>query len=220
MAANGAWGGYTNGRIPLDALTVIEYPGVNPVGRSMNPMRLEPGCAIAFMALLTRYREDTGSYLPVDEGYRDWDTQNYYYENGIGGAGPPGNSNHGWGKAVDFYQNRVTEGSNYYNWLAANASTFGFTVLRTPPEAWHWNYSGTYTEEDDMTPEQWQRLQDVGTKVSQNADAIASLTASVQTISQYLLLPRTEAGVAGPSTVDNVALTSAKVDRIVAKLGA
>ncbi|MBF4634219.1 M23 family metallopeptidase [Agreia pratensis] len=82
------------------------------------------------------------------------------------------------------------------------------------------NYVGLEQIEDDMTPEQWQRLQDVGTKVSQNADALAALTAQVQTLAQYLLTPRTEPGVSGPSTVDRVALTGLAVDRIAAKLGA
>jgi hypothetical protein len=126
-----------NGDIDPASLTEIHYPGVSPMSPSMNPMRLEPNCAVAFMALLTAFHEQTGDYLPVDEGYRDLATQALY--------GPTGTSNHGWGKAVDFYRAQTSVGTSNYAWLTAHAAEFGFTVLQQPFEPWHWNYSGTYT---------------------------------------------------------------------------
>lgn len=58
----------------------------------------------------------------------------------------PGNSNHERGLAIDFsnmcYKNATCPpGSNAgYDWLTANAATFGFKKLST--EAWHWSVDG------------------------------------------------------------------------------
>jgi len=46
----------------------------------------------------------------------------------------PGESNHGWGVAIDF--------SSYdFGWLSANAATYGFHNL--PGESWHWSIDGS-----------------------------------------------------------------------------
>lgn len=150
-AENGPWGGFSNGEIPLDELTVIDYPGVEPTGPSLNPMRLKPDAAVAFYALLDAYHSETGDYLHVDEGYRDLATQWYWWNHSApGNASYPGTSNHGWGAAVDFYQNDVSYGNDKWSWLANNAATFGFTPLAS--EAWHWNYSGDYVPPTPPAP--------------------------------------------------------------------
>jgi hypothetical protein len=147
QATLGAWGGYDNGKIPVEALSVVDYPGVSPTPPSMNPMRLQPEAAAGFLALLTAYHNATGGYLSVDEGYRDYDTQvywkNYWTAQGQpGNASAPGTSNHGWGTAVDFVQSDVTFGSAKRAWLLANAGAYGYSPLAS--EAWHWNFTGTY----------------------------------------------------------------------------
>ena len=52
---------------------------------------------------------------------------------------PPGRSQHEIGLAIDF-SNCSSRGSACYQWLAANASSFGFYNL--PSEPWHWSTTG------------------------------------------------------------------------------
>ncbi|MCI0677575.1 MAG: M15 family metallopeptidase [Actinobacteria bacterium] len=63
---------------------------------------------------------------------------------------PPGESNHGWGRAVDFRDSRnvLTCYDNEFHWLKLNAARFGWVH---PPwahcgmpnaEPWHWEYAG------------------------------------------------------------------------------
>jgi LAS superfamily LD-carboxypeptidase LdcB len=56
----------------------------------------------------------------------------------------PGTSLHEQGLAIDFTCNGggvVARGSVCWNWLSANASTYGFYNL--PTESWHWSVDGT-----------------------------------------------------------------------------
>jgi len=63
----------------------------------------------------------------------------------------PGNSNHGWGRAVDIKENRrlLTCGSDAFEWLAANAALYGWVhpawaqCGEPSEEAWHWEWGGT-----------------------------------------------------------------------------
>ena len=57
--------------------------------------------------------------------------------NGDGDLRGYGGSNHGMGKALDF---NFTEGSDEYQWLYGNRSTYGFE--RDSTEYWHFNYVG------------------------------------------------------------------------------
>jgi hypothetical protein len=52
----------------------------------------------------------------------------------------PGSSQHEIGLAIDF-SNCSTRGTQCYQWLAGNASRFGFYNL--PSEAWHWSTTGS-----------------------------------------------------------------------------
>lgn len=63
----------------------------------------------------------------------------------------PGNSNHGWGRAVDITSRRrlLTCRSAAFAWLQDNAGSYGFVhpawagCGRTKEEAWHWEWAGT-----------------------------------------------------------------------------
>lgn len=64
---------------------------------------------------------------------------------------PPGQSNHGWGRAVDFTVNgRATIGCRDadFTWLNANAGRFGWVhpdwakCGRATAEPWHWEWGG------------------------------------------------------------------------------
>ena len=52
---------------------------------------------------------------------------------------PPGTSQHEIGLAIDF-NNCSSRSTRCYQWLAANAGSFGFRNL--PSEPWHWSTSG------------------------------------------------------------------------------
>ncbi len=63
----------------------------------------------------------------------------------------PGNSNHGWGRAVDITADEalLTCESDAFLWLVANASRYGWVHPRwaaceaDKEEAWHWEWGGT-----------------------------------------------------------------------------
>ena len=97
--------------------------------------------------MLEAFHADTGDYLLVDEGYRDFATQVYWKDYWTsrgepGNAATPGTSNHGWGTAVDFVISDVTSGSSKRAWLLNHAGNYGYAPLAS--EAWHWNFSGTF----------------------------------------------------------------------------
>ncbi len=162
-AATGPWGGYDNGQIPLSALSPVVYPGVSPdpFTGSLAQVYLEPHAAIALLAMLQAYHTQTGDYLPVVEGYRTLEGQQYWKDYWTargkpGNAATPGTSNHGWGEAVDFDQNHIA--GSRLTWIRANCETFGYSIYDA--ENWHFNYTGSYAgtppprppqqEEEDM----------------------------------------------------------------------
>ena len=63
----------------------------------------------------------------------------------------PGNSNHGWGRAVDLTVDGklLTCGSESFEWLVENAPTYGWVhpawaaCGADKEEAWHWEWAGT-----------------------------------------------------------------------------
>jgi hypothetical protein len=150
--ANGPWGGYSNGYIPLNALVQIDYPGVIPYQYSSDALPhvyMAPGASENLLGLLAAYHAAAGGYLRVSEGYRTYAGQVWLEEHDNGG--PAGTSNHGWGKAVDFDSGIITQPQ--VTWLAANGPTWGFSPLSG--DLGHYNYSGpisapTPTEGDDM----------------------------------------------------------------------
>jgi hypothetical protein len=87
--------------------------------------------------------------------YRDYDGQVAARERACSRgechmAAVPGNSNHGWGKAVDFRDQNggLTFTSVGYRWLEANAWLYGWNhpgVMKpngSVPEPWHWEWVG------------------------------------------------------------------------------
>jgi secretion/DNA translocation related TadE-like protein len=131
-------GGFANGEIPLDRLSLVSYPGV----RTSPGVYLRGDAAAALLTMLQAYHEQTGDYLPVDEGYRDRAEQQRLFDlYGPPRAAIPGTSNHGEGLAVDFVNPPVVRGSEAHAWLAAHAGQFGFVPLTQPDEPWHWDYA-------------------------------------------------------------------------------
>ena len=95
---------------------------------------------------------ETSAFLPpgepkpprIESCYRTFEMQQwwrmYWCHRGMCGvAAVPGESTHGWGRAIDF-QDRDSElhrGTPEHNWLLAHAAEYGF--YERPGEAWHWD---------------------------------------------------------------------------------
>lgn len=143
--AEARWGGYANGQIPLDALSVVNYPRVTPnrFEGSLDAVYMEPTAGLALTAWLVAFHDKFGSYLGVNEGYRTLAGQRYwwsYWKQNPAKAAEPGTSNHGWGQAVDFVQGDL--GTAALAWLRSTCSTYGFAPYVN--ENWHFDYKGGY----------------------------------------------------------------------------
>ncbi|WP_337049998.1 M15 family metallopeptidase [Serratia fonticola] len=125
----GQWGGYENGRIPLSALTAIQGS------------YLRPDAASSMLGMQAGFKRDTGDSLTFNEGYRDYATQEYYWDQYQHHGGPPaarpGTSNHGWALAVDFNITNLA-----FDWLRVHAAGYGWdwSTGHASGERWHWEY--------------------------------------------------------------------------------
>ena len=140
-AANGqpdppVWRGLNNGALPEDQLTTLSF----------SPEKMHKQAAPAMEEMNKAYKAETGNNLPINNAYRDCETQVHYAKTlKTAKPAPPCSSNHGWGLAVDF--NLGDFGSPVYNWLSSNAHKYGFVLPPwaqqngARPEAWHWEYA-------------------------------------------------------------------------------
>lgn len=127
---------------------------------------------------------------PTLEPPTQWSVYNAYKQgvplpgaSSVALAATPGTSNHGLGTAIDVKGtgwNATTHAplTAVSKWLAAHAADYGF-VLDVPSESWHIHranqprvsVAGYTAEENDMTPEQDARLQDIQNKLSVSGQA-------------------------------------------------
>lgn len=159
--------GYVNGRMNNDRM--MTYRGCS----------LERDAAYTY-ALLMEAAERDGVYLQPIDCYRSYNQQKNAFERRcpftdvpvydkdpitgekyVSGTkntrvctGPPtaraGESNHGWGRAVDFGDGNSTLGcrDRAFHWLQSNALQFGWVhppwahCGRKTAEPWHWEYAG------------------------------------------------------------------------------
>lgn len=168
-----AWGGYQNGRIPLETLALIPWTA----NQSFNPnRRLRKDAFQALNAMNDSFKKAFGRNLPINDGYRSYDEQVQAKQQYGGEAAEPGYSNHGWAVAIDVgtvSQGRIGFDSSEYSWLKSNAGKYGW--VHPPwaepngriPEPWHWEYNGSYTattpvetEEDDVFKPRFVRIND------------------------------------------------------------
>lgn len=130
---------YQNGRLPASALALI--PGTN--------QRIAFELLYQVVALRAAFKAHFGKNLAVTDGYRDEAGQvaarNRYLSGKGAYAVPPGTSNHGWGKAIDFGSRVNILGTDEHDWMVANAPKFGFVWLRKAGngsiEPWHFDGS-------------------------------------------------------------------------------
>lgn len=136
--ADAGWGGYSNGRIPLSAMTSVPA--------SIGPY-LEPNAASAYFELNSAFTAKFGKSLSITEAYRTYERQveiandpssNYH--------AAPGTSIHGWGKACDFGAGVNSYGTAEKNWMNANAPDYGWAPRGDSfpvKEPWHFEYDGS-----------------------------------------------------------------------------
>jgi len=137
--------GQTNGQVDPSQLIHVEGPcnAARAAGPSL--ARLLASARGDHVALSTEI-----CYRP--EQQQAVDSNNACSSGNCACAGPPGHSMHGWGKAVDLFENgrsMTSTGSAGFRWLKANAGRFGWNHPGwaepggSPcPEAWHWEWVG------------------------------------------------------------------------------
>lgn len=128
---------YANGQVPKDELCALTFaPGHH----------LRADAAVALAMLNIAYRSHFHSNLCITDSYRTLAAQARLAARKPGLAARPGTSEHGMGLAVDFCAGIQTYGSTRYDWMRANAPTFGWAnpAWAIPPssreEPWHWEY--------------------------------------------------------------------------------
>jgi cell wall-associated NlpC family hydrolase len=131
-----AWGGWANGRIPLEALC--------PIGVNRHVLRCD--AAAGYAQLSTAYQGAFGTPLCITDSYRSFASQVSAFARKPALAAVPGTSNHGWALAVDLCGGINVAGSPQWNWMTANAGRFGWVQPdwarpgAEKPEPWHWEF--------------------------------------------------------------------------------
>jgi hypothetical protein len=128
---------YPNGQVPPDELCTLSFAPKH---------HLRADAAVALAMLNIAYRSHFGENLCLTDSYRTLASQASLAARKPGLAARPGTSEHGMGLAVDFCGGLQTYGSTRYDWMRANAPTFGWAnpAWAIPPssreEPWHWEY--------------------------------------------------------------------------------
>lgn len=111
--------------------------------------RLRADAAVALAKLNVAYKERFGENLCLTDAYRTLDEQRRLKAIKPGLAATPGTSEHGWGLAVDVCDGIETGSGSRYQWMRANADTYGWTNPdwarpggSGPTEPWHWEFVG------------------------------------------------------------------------------
>jgi len=134
-----AWGGYSNGQIPANALCPVP---------TFPTLLLECSAAKAFDQLNNAFKAQFGQNIGITDGYRSYDEQVACRAEKGSLCADPGTSNHGWAKAVDIGGCcGVNSGAGAaFDWLTANAATYGWVhpgwaqPNGSKPEPWHWEF--------------------------------------------------------------------------------
>lgn len=135
--ATGGWGGFENGRIPIDKLCELSFA----VGHYT---RCDAASAVE--DLNASYREEFGTDLEVTDSYRSYEQQVATKRAKGHLAAVPGTSNHGWGTALDLGGGINQFGTTQHRWMQENAARFGWVHPQwaqadgSKPEPWHWEF--------------------------------------------------------------------------------
>lgn len=133
----GSTAAYSNGNIPASALC---SPDFDPSAL------LRCDAAHQLESLNDAYKAQFGRDIAITDSYRSYGSQVSVKASKGSLAAVPGTSNHGWGTAVDIGDAVGGFGSVEYNWMRANAPTYGWDnpdwarAGGANPESWHWEY--------------------------------------------------------------------------------
>ena len=132
-------GQYANGFLPPEVLCPL---------RTVPGHQLTAAAAEAFDRMSELHMAQQGAPLCVSDSYRSYPEQVDVFARKPSLAATPGTSQHGWGLAVDLGCGAERFGTPMFQWLKANAPTFGFIHPQwaepggSKPEPWHWEYVG------------------------------------------------------------------------------
>ncbi|MCA0144470.1 NlpC/P60 family protein [Blastococcus sp. LR1] len=133
---NPAWGGWSNGRIPVEALCRLGVDG--------HALRCD--AAASYAQLAEAYTAEFGATLCITDSYRSFGGQVAAFRSKPALAAVPGTSNHGWALAVDLCGGINVAGTPQWSWMTAHAARFGFVQPdwarpgAEKPEPWHWEF--------------------------------------------------------------------------------
>jgi peptidoglycan DL-endopeptidase CwlO len=131
-----AWGGWSNGGIPSDALCEL--------GASGHLLRCD--AAEGYARLAQAFADRFGRGLCITDSYRSYGAQLTAFALKPGLAAVPGTSNHGWALAVDLCGGVNGFGTPQWRWMSENAGRFGWVQPTwagpqgEKPEPWHWEF--------------------------------------------------------------------------------
>lgn len=145
--------GIRNGDLPPELLTAV--------ATSQKECLLEATAAESWELLIIQAEHD-GVTIEAGWCYRSLEAQRHTYVRNCGSldapkaacdpkTSTPGNSNHGWGRAVDVtsHGRLLTCRSAPFQWLEANAAEYGWVHPAWAgcgdpgEEPWHWEWGGT-----------------------------------------------------------------------------
>jgi hypothetical protein len=109
--------------------------GYSGVGRGIKIEKMHPKFLNQFLAMAKEYKDKTGKDIQITDGYRDYASQiEVYDKKGPRLAAYPGNSNHGYGLAMD-----IDTGTANYLAKSGLLDKYGFhrPYLASKGETWH-----------------------------------------------------------------------------------
>lgn len=136
----GETAGYANGRIPRRVLCPVGQTDQGSVAL------LRPDAAAAFRSLARAWEADHDTPLCVRSAYRTYKLQAALYARTPDIAAPPGESDHGWGTAVDLCGGIADPSSAEHAWMQQRGPQHGWIqpgwaqASGSRPEPWHWEY--------------------------------------------------------------------------------
>lgn len=141
------WKSYSNGKIPLSALTPISSVGFSGCSNAISVPYLAPSALQALKQMNDAFKSDSGKSFELSSCYRTYDQQKVAwarYRAGGNEAARPGTSNHGKSQAVDITMEKYGGyNSPQYKWLKKNATKYHWITGRVSREPWHIEYTGS-----------------------------------------------------------------------------
>lgn len=121
---------------------------LSPINTELGAHRLYPDAAISLNELANEFKSEFGGSLQITDSYRNYEAQVDLYVRKPDLAAVPGESDHGWGLAIDVASNVDQEGSLEHEWMEDYADNFGWKQVNPPVQGkfvnqpWHFEFQG------------------------------------------------------------------------------